>query len=1166
MPLRSPPLGETLDAWLTRLDAEGFQVGLRERLIVQTFLTRLAARGELPESPDSREAALRLIGPLICTTPESQRHYAALLKTFLAVRPRRFRRGRAGVAAPRDAAAPVRRRGWWIGLAMLVAAIVVGLGWWVSQRPEPPETLPPPPEAALDVPMADARALDIYAPPPAAPEPIALEAMPRPLRDAARLVAGLSALLLAWAAWARMRRALYLHGTRTDAEVEEHVLGNPDGTPHGDRLEPEAGPIRVASRGLRQRVAGEREVLDLNATLAATIDAGGAFSPRYRLLRHTPEYLALIDQRHPGDHLAAYAEAVLDALAAHGVTLHVYHFEGTPDLGCWRSRPGQTGRAVFDRASFAELVARYGGYRLLVFADTAALADPISGGCRPWAGQLGGFRQRAWFTPMPMASWGDAEALADAQGFLVLPMPAEALTTLAGWFSSGDLSLAAGADWPLAYPALLRDQGVAWVARQQPPPEAMLQELLFQLRAYLGAQRYQWLCACAIFPALSPTLTLALGRALSGEARELALGIASLGALPWFRHGRMPAWLRQALLAGLSPENEARYRAIIETRLAGALENTPGVELARVATRKKLFAWLDRGRGPARDVVLVDFLRQDRLLRLVQKLPEPLRRRLFHNGLAAWGLRPELLLGLAGALGLALGVLYFAPRFWAQPAMDVAKPRIEFIGCVDPLGVDLGTRALVDALARVAPADLGLANRAASFDLAAYAPAAWTAQGGRPAPLAGDILHAQGNAEQLALAERLRRWLAASAPGGPTRAWNVREAAGLAAVTVNACAAAPVVAPPIQDAVAATATVYIQIGDKAQAAWAEALAEQLRGLGFTVPAIEQVDAGRLPKRIEVRAQKSGDTQVAERIAAVLAGALQTPAALNGIQTPRDARLDGNVYEVWASASLCIQDRAPSCGAAPVSVRPVVIRAFSAAPASIDPGEPARLCYVVENALKLSITPAVGALKSTDKGCVAVTPAGTTRYTLAAQGEGRATARRGVTVQVRAVTKVDPAPEPSGKAAAEAAPPASRGWCCVIPQARQQVQQQQIAASPQLFPADLKECLSRDGRYFADQGGAEAACATRPEQNARTPELPTAWRDVNVAEIQGLLAKAGYYKGAGDGVVGDALIKALMLFQESNKMVPDGIPGPRTLSLLRGERAAPNPPVRLPLKR
>lgn len=1085
MPLRSPPLGETLDAWLTRLDAEGFQVGLRERLIVQTFLTRLAARGELPESS---EAALGLIGPLICTTPESQRHYAALLKTFLAVRPRRFRRGRAAAKAPRDETAPARRWGLWFGLAILLAVLVAGLGWWVSQRPESPETLPPPPVATLDLPKADARALEIYAPPPAASEPIALEAMPRPLRDAAWLVAGLSALLLAWAAWARMRRALYLHGTRTDAEVEEHVLCNPG----GDRLEPEAALIRVASRGLRQRVAGEREVLDLPATLAATIDAGGAFSPRYRLLRHTPEYLALIDQRHPGDHLAAYAEAVLDALAAHGVALHVYYFEGSPDLGCWRSRPEQSGRAVFDRASFAELVARYGGHRLLVFADTAALVDPISGGCRHWAGQLGGFRQRAWFTPMPMASWGDAESLADAQGFLVLPMPAEALTTLAGWFSSGDLSLTAGADWPLAYPALLRDQGVAWVARQQAPPEPMLQELLFQLRAYLGAQRYQWLCACAIFPALSPTLTLALGRALSGEARELALGIASLGALPWFRHGRMPAWLRQALLAGLSPDNEARYRAIIETRLAGALENTPGVELARVATRKKLFAWLDRGRGPARDVVLVDFLRQNRLSRLVQKLPEPLRRRLFHNGLAAWGLRPGLLLGLAGVLGLALGVLFFAPRLWTPPApaMDVAKPRIEFIGCADPLGVDLGTRALVDALARVTPADLGLANRAAGFDLAAYAPAAWTAPRGQPAPVAGDILHARGKADQSALAERLRRWLVASAPRGSSRVWNLREGAvGLAAVTVNACATAPVAAPPVQDAVAATATVYIQIGDKAQAAWAEALAEQLRGLGFTVPAIEQVDAGRLPKRIEVRARKSGDTQVAERIAAVLAGALQTPAVLNGIQAPKDARLDGNVYEVWASASLCIQDRAPSCGAAPGSTRPVAIRAFSAAPASLDAGESARLCYAVENALKLSITPGVGALKSTVKGCVAVTPAGTTRYTLTAQGEGRTTARRGVSVRVRAVTKVDPAPEPSGKAAAEA--PASKGWCCVIPQARQQVQQQQIAVSRRVFAADEKECLSRDGRYFADQGGAEAACAARPEQNAWTPELPAA---------------------------------------------------------------------------
>lgn len=1206
-------LGTTLDQWLTRLDAEGFQVGMRERLVVQEFLTRLAAQGELPDSP---AAVLQLIGPLICSSPDSQRRYGELMKVFLATRPgprkRRFTRRRDTLEG-----APPPRPGWnRIGVIALLLALLIGLGWWLW-----PVSPPPRGDGGADQVIVDGTKVpavqDTYAPPYPATQPDtpAPPTSNRPLVLAAWLIAGLGALVLAWAAWTRLRRTLYLQGARSDAQIEEHVLSDP----HAGRIEFPPQPLRIASRGLRQRIAGEREVLDLDSTLAATVRSAGAFSPRYRLLQHTPEYLALVDRRHPGDHMADYAEALVQALAEHGVAVQVYSFEGTPDLGCWRLRQGAAGRELFDRSGMAELAARYGGHRLLVFAEADALVDPLTGGARPWARQLGVFPQRAWFTPMPMQSWGAAEEAADARGFLVLPMPAEALTTLAGWFSSGDLSLAAGADWPLAYPPLLKDQAVAWVARQSTPPEEMLKELLFQLRAYLGAPRYQWLGACAIFPSLSPTLTLALGKELDLDTRDLALGMATLGALPWFRHGRMPAWLRQALLADLSEENEARYRRVIQERLAGALEgSTAGAELARVATRRKLWAWLQRGSGPARDVVLVDFLREDRLSRLAQVLPEPLRRRLFRNGLAAQGLRSGLLAGLAGLCALSLGLgLYLNSHTAAPPPLTPDRPySIALIGCADKGGLDTGTRALADSLATLPPSRLGLAASATRIAPTAYTPAKWNAGNALAAPAPGEIRVDAGNA---ALGGRLGNWLQSRSLAPASGTWAVTTAqSGQAAPVVNVCLGqtAP---PPVEKLPAGAINIYIQIGTEAQRAWAARIMERLRLIPRVEVSIELVDLKRLPDRIEIKS-RGGNPAFIKQLEGELAGTLGTPAVTKALKLLKDNAVKGDSYEIWASNRLCILDIVPACGPGTVEKTPaktVLIREFLAQRGTLAPGEQDRLCYAVENAERLSLAPGPGALKNTGKDCVPVQPARTTVYTLTAIGQYGASVARKLTVRVKEAANTVQVPRLTGQSvslageilaklglkmervdsttptrarpgtvldqkppaggsvapgsavtlvvAGEAptqtpsgtAPPAT-GWCCVP--SPQNVQQQ---VRLEVVPLGERECANRGGRFFQDEKQAMSECSGRPVQSAQP--LPSGWAQVDVAEIQALLAKYGFYKGPQDGAVRDELIKALMLFQEKSGQIPDGIPGPRTLSLLRGENRVPKAPEQLRLK-
>lgn len=929
MPQPSPPLGITLDLWLDRLDAEGFRVGIRERLLVQSFLTRLAARGDLPESPAE---TLALLAPLVCTTPDSQRRYHALLGEFLASQARarhagRRRIGAAGPGRPRgDPASPwFEKRAWgvWALLAMLVLLVAAFLAWQYWPEPAPKDT--PPGNQGGQV----GHTIPASAPPPQ-PASVAPPTRPAALVSAAWAVAGLSGLILAWAGLARLRRQRYLHAVRSDAQVEEHLLRDP----HGVALAVPAGPVRVAARGLRQRVAGEREVLDLKASLAATVRAAGAFSPRWRLVQHTPEYLVLIDRRHPDDHLAAYADALVGALTEQGVTVQPYYFEGTPDHACWRLRASPTGPLAYDRSGMAELAARYAGHRLLIFAGAEALLDPLDRRPRPWARSLQTLRQRAWFTPMPLASWGADEAALDAQGFLVLPLPADALTTLAGWFSAGDLALDAGADWPLAYPPLLEHAGVAWVARQTPPPDDTLEELRYQLRAYLGPRRHTWLCACALFPALSPQLTLALGQELGLDARERALGLAALGALPWFRHGRMPAWLRQTLVAELGPDAEARLRAFLADRLANALVGGGGAPaLTRVATRRSaLWAWLSRGRGPARDRVLVDFLRPGASTRLAQVLPDALRQRLFNNGLALQGLRPAMLAGLGLLLVSALAVATLAHRL---PLPETPTPRL-------------------------AP---GTPNQV-------YPPAR------------------TGQAPE-------------QTPAAPPQTTPATTPATTPEATPDITPKAPPEPAPN------TLRLPAVVGQNADAA-----ATRLARLGFKV----------------VRREQPG-----------------TP------KTP---------------------------------------------PGTVLSQDPAGNAWV---------------------------PVG-----------GRVTLR-----------VAGPAPDRSG-------------WCCLPPLPR-------VQSQPAVNLASMTEqaCLAQGGRFFLDEAQARQRC--EPASPPGTVPPPAGWEDVDIREVQGLLAKSGLYKGPMDGVVRNELIKALMLFQEKNRQVADGLPGPRTLSLLRGERQLPTAPSNLRMK-
>ncbi|MBL8343651.1 MAG: hypothetical protein JNL30_19435 [Rubrivivax sp.] len=705
MPPDTASLGSALEGWLRRLAEHGFRIGPRERVSVQALLLHWTA--QQAGKPDVA-AALGLLGPLLCTGREQQARYRLLLQEHLAelqperrgllqrLQHRHGEAGRAGPGATGDAAARRRRRRLAVAL-LLVAVTAAGLGPWISsQWPDTavgPVAPAPTPAPSPVPPPAPSPALPWYVLPLPLPEPPPPVASPtgEALRAVVLGTAAASLALLAAAAWRARRRSMVLRQTRSDEEVRHHLLRDP--TPVS--VAPHAVLARNVARALRQRGAGEAQALDIKATIDATVAARGALNPRWRALQRMPEYLALVDERHPADHLSALAQAWLAALDRAGVVCQVFFFDGTPAAGCWPRTRAATADPLQRRpVGLAELATRAAGRRLLVFADAHVAIDRRSGRAHAWLQLLRPLAERAWFTPAPMAQWGRAEDAADAAGFTVLPLQEPALHTLAQALTGAPLTLQLDADSPGALPVALRGASLGFVDADEPPPAAARLELLQQLRGWLGAMRFQWLAACALFPQLTPPLTLALGQQVLGGRvadvqRTLALGMGSFAALPWFRHGRMPDWLREDLQAQLSPVQLQELETVVRDRLDAALGHAAGAPLAEVSTR--VSAWLRRGTGAAQDLLLADFLqRKDRLTRLLQKLPDGLRRRLFRHGRPGLGLQAHWF-AVPVALGLAGGLA--ATPLWNRVAPAQAQSALPLLASWSVLPIPKDTEA-----------------------------------------------------------------------------------------------------------------------------------------------------------------------------------------------------------------------------------------------------------------------------------------------------------------------------------------------------------------------------------------------------------------------------------------------------------------------------------------
>jgi len=619
MSVTATQLSEFLD-WL-RDGGSGFDVGDRQYLAAQSLMETLAARGEWPADKDSWRT---LLAPVLCSSPLQQQHFYDLLDQWFltpqnAQRPASLGDDALGGARRR----PISRAVWVYGVLSVAVASVLIFGvvrsWQRLHRVQPASTptnqnlLPvagTPPEqpkpttvtitvqtedgkpiagaiaryhshnpvqahpfdtdssghavldinpesnplhlvvahkdfhsAVLDFPQADTSIIL---------HPASTVLLPvhgghwydhaQAFRFAILTIAGVLVLVWLIHLW---RKALELRRWASTSEPRMRRIGM------SHMAEPlfQSADIRKLAVALRRRRPEESPELDLQCTVDTTCREAGYFTPVFAKRNSEPEYLFLGERKNLRDHQARLQDELILRLRQHDVYVQRYYFQSSPSV---------CSDAKGEVYSFAELAAMHPDHEVWLALDSNRCLDPVSGTPERWCGQLPHWQYRV------LLSFSRTEVDSDLRITDPTRSGIEALVL--------DSAQPAGTEH---YPSLLQETPEGWLSRLEPPPAAIAR-LNAQLQRYLGEHGYLLLQATAVYPDIAWNITTSLAAVLIPAAEREAV-LNRLAALPWFRHGIMPDWLRVRLVSRLGP-NEPKVREAVRRFLDRSVDSAPQSE------------------------------------------------------------------------------------------------------------------------------------------------------------------------------------------------------------------------------------------------------------------------------------------------------------------------------------------------------------------------------------------------------------------------------------------------------------------------------------------------------------------------------------------------------------------------------------------------------------
>ncbi len=490
----------------------GFIARLRlsvgQQLRLAQVRERLIDRGVHPASP----AYARYLSPLICATPEEQ---VQLLADFAELEARLHREGLAPpILAVSDAASPLvsppvakPKKPWWRSVPGLTAlgSLTLTVMWVTllvilyvpSPTNTPPATLPEFIREVTELPTP---------PTPQTHEVPAGWWFDSKLTPWAviGLIPLLATLLVAIVIFARRFRTFRPQPDQARNAVLPVALDGHFADLASNR----------AVLDLGRYIAGVGRRLHVRRTLRATLRNGGFPSPRFGGRAHAPDYVALVERQSPRDHLPLISEVLGRRFRSQFVALSRFAFRREPSLLRSLDDPGAVDIHI------EELTSALPEARWLIIAE----ADPLflqAGRLAPWLQRLIDTGKVAFFNPRGRSEWEEDEHLLRRAGVAVLPATSGGLRNYADWLLSDGVAEgkpaeveAAGVDLPFhlaCHQAQLLDESLSDVA---------FEGLMNDLKAWLGEPGMRLFRALAIYPRLEPSLTLALGRALSLKTDE----------------------------------------------------------------------------------------------------------------------------------------------------------------------------------------------------------------------------------------------------------------------------------------------------------------------------------------------------------------------------------------------------------------------------------------------------------------------------------------------------------------------------------------------------------------------------------------------------------------------------------------------------------------------
>ncbi len=522
------------------LRKHSFDVGTEQFLAASDLILELSLRHERI----SQEILRPSLAGLFCGKQEEQANFPALFDPW-------FRR--LGLAGP-EARPDIRResaaaRSWsdllqaklrryrWVAMVLTLLA-ALGLGYWqwksAPELPATQETATPP--VVLEKQPEQPTRPNLIPPPQTPAEPVIAPASYWPVWSEWSRWLWIPPFLL-WFFWFLSR--IFLRHTvlerRKQKAGEEITLKHLQIT--SDRTTLFSAPeLAETWRHLRRYRSQPMRKLDEAASVARTLERGGYFTPVFRDRQVPPAYIALNDRRHAHDHAAGMMQELVSVMRRENLKVTLFDYHADPDYSVGEGEVGVERHP-------AALATVYSDHDLLLAGDGDTLFEPGAVGQRDKLEAFAPFRRRILLTGNPV--WYQQSrhtAYADA-GFELYPLTTEGIAQIrqgegsAGWDNPGDLP----------QPRLLMVDPRRWLEERKPAKDR-LRQLLEQLESYLGADGMQLLCATAGYPELNWELTRALDAQLQLSAADRELRLRRLSRLPWFRYGRIPDYLRMALL------------------------------------------------------------------------------------------------------------------------------------------------------------------------------------------------------------------------------------------------------------------------------------------------------------------------------------------------------------------------------------------------------------------------------------------------------------------------------------------------------------------------------------------------------------------------------------------------------------------------------------------